>query len=263
MYGPDKLDELRGGPQEPMVRQPAAAQPVGCSSCSGTTSRSHFEQHEPDNARSGCEGTFNGGKAEQKGVEFNGELGGTERLNLDVSAFLADPEFTEDTLVPEPGRGLRDRKGWTHAGVARARSTGSRPSTRSRTSCRCRVTSGRRSRTATRARSGTDLDGSQDYRQRRSGGTRAALDQLLPSWSRRRCSLDSRSDSGWETALIVRNLFDEQGYQLAELAPIDGDALRRSALALRAYAAAAADGQPLVHARNGDAGGPAEPARVR
>ena len=46
------------------------------------------------------EGNINGGKAEQKGVELSGQWYATQRLNLQWSAFLADPEFTEGTFVP-------------------------------------------------------------------------------------------------------------------------------------------------------------------
>ena len=46
------------------------------------------------------EGNINGGQAEQKGIEVSGAWAATERLNLSWSAFFADPEFTEDTLVP-------------------------------------------------------------------------------------------------------------------------------------------------------------------
>jgi iron complex outermembrane recepter protein len=44
------------------------------------------------------EGNINGGKAEQKGVELNGQWYATNNLNFEWSVFLASPEFTEDTL---------------------------------------------------------------------------------------------------------------------------------------------------------------------
>jgi outer membrane receptor protein involved in Fe transport len=46
------------------------------------------------------EGNINGGEAEQKGVEFNGSWYATDRLSFSWNAFLASPEFSEDTLVP-------------------------------------------------------------------------------------------------------------------------------------------------------------------
>ena len=64
------------------------------------------------------EGNINGVKAEQKGVEFNGEWCATDRLNFAWSAFLASPEFTEDTLVPNSDpRGLHPQ-GLDAAGLA-------------------------------------------------------------------------------------------------------------------------------------------------
>ena len=46
-------------------------------------------------------GTFNGGKAEQKGVELSVSWSPTENLSFDASAFIADPEFSEDTFAPD------------------------------------------------------------------------------------------------------------------------------------------------------------------
>ena len=46
-------------------------------------------------------GTFNGGAAEQKGVEINGNWQLTNRLNVEASVFAADPEFTEDSVYPD------------------------------------------------------------------------------------------------------------------------------------------------------------------
>lgn len=47
------------------------------------------------------EGNINGGKAEQKGVEFSGTWYATDRLNFQYSAFLASPEFTEDSFTDD------------------------------------------------------------------------------------------------------------------------------------------------------------------
>ena len=46
-------------------------------------------------------GTINGGNAEQKGVEINGNWNLTKRLSVEASAFLADPEFTDSTTFPD------------------------------------------------------------------------------------------------------------------------------------------------------------------
>jgi iron complex outermembrane recepter protein len=46
-------------------------------------------------------GIFNGGKAEQKGIEVNGNWNLTRNLALEASVFLADPEFTEETIFTD------------------------------------------------------------------------------------------------------------------------------------------------------------------
>ncbi len=85
----------------------ASGSTTGCcsmsppSSWSGTTSSSvSTSTSDGDDGAWWLEGNINGGKAEQKGVEFNGQWYATDRLNFEWSAFLASPEFTEDTFVP-------------------------------------------------------------------------------------------------------------------------------------------------------------------
>ncbi|MEY4932593.1 MAG: hypothetical protein RLZZ403_913, partial [Pseudomonadota bacterium] len=58
-------------------------------------------------------GTFNGGKAEQKGIEMNGIWQVTPDFKVEASAFLADPEFSEDSLYPDPDEGLAIPAGTT------------------------------------------------------------------------------------------------------------------------------------------------------
>ena len=58
-------------------------------------------------------GTFNGGKAEQKGVEMNGIWQVTADFNIQASAFFADPEFSEDTVYPDPDDGVAIPAGTT------------------------------------------------------------------------------------------------------------------------------------------------------
>jgi Outer membrane receptor proteins, mostly Fe transport len=61
----------------------------------------HFSGTDRDNGGAfWIEGNINGGKAEQKGVELSGEWYATSRLNFQWNAFLASPEFTEGTFVP-------------------------------------------------------------------------------------------------------------------------------------------------------------------
>ena len=103
------------------------------------------------------EGNINGGKAEQKGVEFSGEWKATERLNFAWSAFFATPEFTEDTLVPNSDlRGLH-RQGHDVARLAEGEVLGLGRVHVPRNSCRWRAMSGRGSRTTGRARPGDSL----------------------------------------------------------------------------------------------------------
>ena len=58
-------------------------------------------------------GTFNGGKAEQKGIEMNGVWQVTPDFNIQASAFFADPEFSEDTIYPDPDEGVAIPAGTT------------------------------------------------------------------------------------------------------------------------------------------------------
>ena len=93
-----QAQQLRGWPQEPMAGRDGAL----------STSR-FLHGVGPDPAQlSGSDadnpfwlrGTFNGGKAEQKGVEINGAWQVTSHFSLEASAFFADPEFSEETVYP-------------------------------------------------------------------------------------------------------------------------------------------------------------------
>ena len=60
----------------------------------------HFSStSDADNGAFWVEGNINGGKAEQKGVEFNGS-GTRPSAQLRVERIPREPEFTEDTFVP-------------------------------------------------------------------------------------------------------------------------------------------------------------------
>lgn len=60
----------------------------------------HFSSTSGGNGAFWVEGNINGGQAEQKGAELAGEWRATPKLKFEWSAFVASPEFTEDTLVP-------------------------------------------------------------------------------------------------------------------------------------------------------------------
>jgi len=55
-------------------------------------------------------GTANAGKAKSKGAEIGGTMQVTDNLLIEGSAFLADPEFAEDAVLPS---GTEIRKGMT------------------------------------------------------------------------------------------------------------------------------------------------------
>jgi iron complex outermembrane receptor protein len=156
-------------------------------------------------------GTFNGGKAEQKGAEVSVSWAVTDNLSIDASAFFADPEFSEETVFPEPGEGNAIAAG-TVMPVS--------PERKYHVSAEYTVPNfldagnlwGRISYSY-QGEVWNDLDALLDYQEAASPEERAdALDQKLPSWSTTTLQIGYTHTSGWEAALIVRNLFDEQGY---------------------------------------------------
>ena len=157
-------------------------------------------------------GTFNGGKAEQKGVEMNGVWQVTPDFNIQASAFFADPEFSEDTVYPDPEEGVAIPAGTTMPVSPEEKYWIALDYT---------------------LPNFLDLDGktwtrfSYSYQGEvwRSTGAilayveavtpedrAAARELLLPSYSTATFQLGFTAASGWEGALIVRNLFDETGY---------------------------------------------------
>ena len=93
-------EQLRGGPQEPVVRQQASSSTLSAFLMEWDDIQLHIDRHRAATISGAwwIEGNFNGGEAEQKGVEFNGQWYATDRLNFEWSVFLASPEFTEDTF---------------------------------------------------------------------------------------------------------------------------------------------------------------------
>jgi outer membrane receptor protein involved in Fe transport len=156
-------------------------------------------------------GTFNGGKAEQKGAEISVSWAVTENLSFDASAFLADPEFSEETIYPDPEEG---------AAIAAGTVMPVSPERKYHLSAEYKVpnflsTGDLWGRIAYSYQGSVwkDLDAILDYQDAESPEERAdALDQKLPSWSTTTLQIGFTHTSGWEAALIVRNLFDEKGY---------------------------------------------------
>jgi iron complex outermembrane receptor protein len=155
-------------------------------------------------------GTFNGGKAEQKGVEISGNWAITSNFSIEASAFLADPEFSEETVYPDGGEAIAagtvmpvspERKYWVAAEYTVPNFMSLQGDLWGRMSY------------SYQSSVWNDLDAILDYQNAESPEERAdALDQKLPSWSTTTLQLGFTHDSGWETSLIVRNLFDENGY---------------------------------------------------
>jgi outer membrane receptor protein involved in Fe transport len=140
-------------------------------------------------------GNFNGGDAEQKGIELNGEAQITQNFSIEGSVTFMDPEFSEDFVEPDgttieagspmpnspeekfwvafeyrlPGLFALDGDFWTRASYTYQGEYWN-------------------SRTAIRTNN---------------------RDQIIPSSSLTNLQFGYSSNSGWDAALIVRNLFDE------------------------------------------------------
>jgi len=157
-------------------------------------------------------GTFNGGKAEQKGVEINGAWQVTSNFRLEASAFFADPEFSEETVYPDPDEGVAipagtimpvspKEKYWIAAEYTLPNFMDMDGNLWARMSY------------SYQGEVWDSTDAILDYVNATTPEERAdARDLLLPSYSTSTFQLGFTANSGWETALIVRNLFDETGY---------------------------------------------------
>ncbi len=152
-------------------------------------------------------GTFNGGKAEQKGVEIQTEWNVNDRFSLELGGFVADPEFSEGFVTPDgdpvgegwpmpdspeeklwaafefrvPGFIVRDGEFFTRMSYSYQGEFWN-----SLTSIRC-------------SNICTDPDDLAD-----------AQDQVVPSYATSTLQFGVSSNSGWDATLIVRNLFDEE-----------------------------------------------------
>jgi outer membrane receptor protein involved in Fe transport len=147
------------------------------------------------------EGNINGGEAEQKGVEFNGEWSATDRLNFAWSTFLASPEFTEDTLVPnsDPPE-VYIPKGSTLPVSPKEKYWASVEYTFPdfmplAGDFWTRLSYNWQSKTWSSLSAIEDND----------------REFLLPEMKSGTFQLGFTSDNGWETSFIVRNLFDDRG----------------------------------------------------
>ena len=154
------------------------------------------------------EGNINGGEAEQKGVEFNGQWAATERLKFDWSAFLANPEFTEDTLVPNSDV-VYIAKGWElpvspeekyWASVAYTFPDFLPAPGHLRTSFSY----------TWQGDTWDSLSAIEDFHNSTTPQEReAALEFLIPPWKSGTFQLGFSSDNDWDLTLVVRNVFDD------------------------------------------------------
>jgi len=154
-------------------------------------------------------GTFNGGKAEQKGVEISVAWRATENLSFDASAFLADPVFSEDTFYPDGDLAIESgtvmpvspkEKYWLSAEYKLPNLFGVQGTFWTRLSW------------SYQSQIWNDLDAISDFQEAATPEERAdALDQLIPSYTSATLQVGFTHDNGWQTALVVRNLFDEKG----------------------------------------------------
>ena len=162
------------------------------------------------------EGIFNGGKAEQKGIELQTEWQVTDRFSFEIGGFLADPEFSESFQTPA---GSPVEKGWPMPDS---------PEEKFWTAFEYRVPgflihNGDFWTRFSYAYQGAFWNGLDDIRCVNNpvvdgepwcptaDDIADAKDQKVPSWSTSTLQFGVSSNDGWETALIIRNLFDEEG----------------------------------------------------
>jgi outer membrane receptor protein involved in Fe transport len=140
-------------------------------------------------------GYFNGEKAEQKGVELNTEWQATDRLWFQVGGFIADPEFSETTTEPDgdiieagwPMPDSPEHKFWT---AAEYRVPG------------FLIRDGEFWTRLTYSHQG-------EYWNTLTSIADNNRDQIVPSSSTATLQFGVSSNNGWDAALIVRNLFDD------------------------------------------------------
>ena len=115
-------EELRSGLQEPMVGRDRCSSTSPRSSCSGTTSSSTGRARTRA-TRGGCAERSMAARPSRRAPRSACSWSPTENFSIDASAFLADPEFSEDTFTPEqdpsdPDDGPADCGRHRHAGLA-------------------------------------------------------------------------------------------------------------------------------------------------
>jgi len=168
-----------------------------------------------DNGGFYIEGNINGGKAEQKGIEFNGSWYATDRLNFDWSVFLASPEFTTNTYRENDVPGVDDpyiAKGWTMP---------ISPKEKYWVSVDYNFPEGMpgtgqwwtRFSYSWQGKTWDSLDAIEDYHTAETPEDRdEALSFLIPEWKYGTFQVGYTAQTGWDLSLIVRNVFDDASY---------------------------------------------------
>ena len=152
------------------------------------------------------EGNFNGNTAETKGVEFNGQWYATDRLNFEWSVFLASPEFTEDTFYPNTDD------------IYVAKGTTMPVSPKEKYWAAIEYTFPdflpmqgdfwTRFSYTYQGKVWDSLSAIEDFQ----NGEDPDKEFLIPEWKSGTFQVGFTSESGWDTALIVRNVFDDTSY---------------------------------------------------
>ena len=156
-------------------------------------------------------GTFNGGKSEQKGIELQTEWQVTDRFSFEIGGFLADPGFSESFVTPN---GDPVEAGWPMPYS---------PEEKLWTALEYRVPgfliqNGEFWTRFSYSYQGGFWNGLSDIRCVNTCTDPVdiadAQDQLVPSSSTSTLQFGVSSNSGWDAALIIRNLFDnnDAGY---------------------------------------------------
>jgi len=162
-----------------------------------------------DNGAWWIEGNINGEKAEQKGIEFNGQWYATDRLNFEWNVFLASPEFTEDTLVPNSDEVY----------IAKGSTMPVSPKEKYWAAVEYNFPDVGRGHFFTRfnyslqGKVWDSLTAIENFNNAETPEEKdAALDFLIPEYRSATFQLGFTSENGWDASFIVRNVFDEDGY---------------------------------------------------
>ena len=166
-----------------------------------------------DNGAFWIEGNINGGKAEQKGVEFNGAWYPTERLSFEWSAFLASPEFTENTYVPnQTPREVYIEEGWTMPISPKEKYWAAVEYTFPDV-LPMQGDLWTRFSYSWQGQVWDSLSAIEDFHTAETDQEREeALEFLIPEWKSGTFQVGFTSENNWDTAIIVRNVFDDNGY---------------------------------------------------